>query len=170
MYFECYPSVMRHVRSMQLTRFTDYALRVLIHLGSRPEAFATVAALADDQGISRHHLTKVVHQLGVKGYIATVRGKGGGFRLARQAETIRIGDVVRDLETNFELAECFRAGASACRLLPACALKSALAEAGHAFLASLDAHTLADLLPAARPPTVMRRVARSAAGKGSVRS
>lgn len=155
---------------MQLTRFTDYALRVLIHLGSRPDGFATVAALAHDQGISRHHLTKVVHRLGVKGYIETVRGKGGGFRLARQAEAIRIGDVVRDLETNFELAECFRAGASACRLLPSCALKSALAEAGQAFLASLDAHSLADLLPTAKPPIVMRPAGRSVARKGSGRS
>jgi Rrf2 family nitric oxide-sensitive transcriptional repressor len=137
---------------MQLTRFTDYALRVLIHLGSHPGAPATVAAMAAAHGISRHHLTRVVHQLGVKGYITTVRGKGGGFWLARPPAAIGIGDVVRDMEPGFALAECFRPGASDCRLLPGCALQTALADAGGAFLASLDRHTLADLLPAARPP------------------
>ncbi|HET9463320.1 MAG TPA: Rrf2 family transcriptional regulator [Thiobacillus sp.] len=132
---------------MQLTRFTDFSLRVLIHLGSDPDTQATVAALAAEHGISRHHLTHVVHQLGVKGYIETTRGKGGGFRLARRPELILIGDVVRDMETGFELAECFRPGDSGCRLMPACALKPVLAEAGRAFLASLDRYTLADLLP-----------------------
>ena len=132
---------------MQLTRFTDFSLRVLIYLGSHPGAQATVAALASEYAISRHHLTRVVHQLGVKGYIETVRGKGGGFRLARPPAGIRIGDVVRDMETGFDLAECFRPGESTCRLMPSCALKSVLAEAGHAFMASLDRYTLADLLP-----------------------
>lgn len=138
---------------MQLTRFTDYSLRVLIYLGAHPDAQATVAAIAAEYGISRHHLTRVVHQLGLKGYIETLRGKGGGFRLARSPGLIRIGDVVRDMETGFELAECFRPGESNCRLLPACALKPVLAEAGRAFLASLDRYTLADLLPpgSARP-------------------
>lgn len=135
---------------MQLTRFTDYSLRVLIYLGAQPNTLATVSAIASEYGISRHHLTRVVHQLGIKGYIETVRGKGGGFRLARLPGQIKIGDVVRDVETGFEIAECFRPGTSACRLLPACALKPVLAEAGRAFLASLDQYTLVDLLPAAR--------------------
>ncbi len=132
---------------MQLTRFTDYSLRVLIHLGSHADTLATVGAIAEEHNISRHHLTRVVHQLGLKGYIETVRGKGGGFRLARRPDQIRIGDVVRDMETGFELAECFRPGDSGCRLLPSCALKPVLAEAGRAFLTSLDRYTLADLLP-----------------------
>lgn len=133
---------------MQLTRFTDYSLRVLIYLGTHPEPLATVAAITAEYGISRNHLTRVVHQLGIKGYIETTRGKGGGFRLARHPGQIRIGDVVRDMETGFDLAECFRPGESACRLLPACALKPVLAGAGRAFLSSLDQYTLADLLPA----------------------
>lgn len=132
---------------MQLTRFTDFSLRVLIHLGRHPDAQATVAGLAIEHGISRHHLTHVVHQLGLKGYIDTTRGKGGGFRLARSPELIRIGDVVRDMETGFEIAECFRPGQSACRLMPGCALKTILAEASHDFLARLDRYTLADMLP-----------------------
>lgn len=133
---------------MQLTRFTDYSLRVLIYLGTHADSLATVGAIAEEYAISRHHLTRVVHQLGIKGYIETVRGKGGGFRLARPPRRIRIGDVVRDMETGFELAECFRPGDTTCRLLPACALKPILAEAGRAFLSSLDQYTLADLLPA----------------------
>lgn len=133
---------------MQLTRFTDYSLRVLIYLGSHPDALATVAGIAEEYGISRHHLTRVVHQLGLRGYIETARGKGGGFRLARRPGQIKIGDVVRDMESGFELAECFRPNDSACRLLPACALKPVLAQAGRAFLSSLDRYTLADLLPA----------------------
>ena len=133
---------------MQLTRFTDYSLRVLIYLGAHPDALATVASITAEYGISRNHLTRVVHQLGIKGYIETTRGKGGGFRLARHPGQIRIGDVVRDMETGFDLAECFRPGESACRLLPSCALKPVLAGAGRAFLSSLDQYTLADLLPA----------------------
>ncbi len=136
---------------MQLTRFTDYALRVLIYLGTHTEEQATVAGIAAEYDISRNHLTRVVHQLGIKGYIDTVRGKGGGFRLARRPERIGIGEVVRDMESGFDLAECFRPGESRCRLLPACALKPVLAEAGRAFLASLDRNTLADLLPPTRP-------------------
>lgn len=148
---------------MQLTRFTDYAFRVLIHLGHHPDELTTVGALAAEHGISRHHLTRVVYQLGLKGYIDTVRGKGGGFRLARQPTDIRLGDVVRDMEPALELAECFRPGEVSCILLPACALKNFLADASDAFLASLDRHTLADLVqppsrpvPAKRPKTPHR--------------
>lgn len=131
---------------MQLTRFTDFSLRVLISLAARPDGLATVAALAEEHGISRHHLTRVVHQLGIKGYIETMRGKGGGFRLARVPEAIRVGDVVRDMESGFEIAECFQLGQSACRLMPGCTLKGVLGEAAQAFLATLDRYTLADLL------------------------
>jgi Rrf2 family transcriptional regulator, nitric oxide-sensitive transcriptional repressor len=132
---------------MQLTQFTDFSLRVLMHLAAHPEMQTTVGRMAEEHGISRHHLMRVVNQLGTKGYIETVRGKGGGFRLARSPEQIRIGDVVRDMETGFDLAECFRPGEDSCLFMPACALKPVLAEAGRAFLASLDQYTLADLLP-----------------------
>jgi Rrf2 family nitric oxide-sensitive transcriptional repressor len=136
--------------NMQLTRFTDYSLRVLIHLGTHPDALATVGGIAEAHGISRNHLVRVVHQLGLKGYIETARGKGGGLRLARAPALIGVGDVVRDMESGFEFAECFRADGAGCRLLPACALRPVLAEAGRTFLASLDRYTLADLLPPAR--------------------
>lgn len=133
---------------MQLTRFTDYSLRVLIHLANHPDALATVSELAALHDVSRHHLTRVVYELGLRGYVETVRGKGGGFRLARAPEDIRIGDVVRDMEPTFELAECFRPDGSRCVLLPGCGLKRMLTDASRAFLDSLDRHTLADL---ARP-------------------
>ncbi len=146
---------------MQLTRFTDFSLRVLISLATRPDELATVAALAQEHGISRHHLTRVVHQLGVKGYIETMRGKGGGFRLARVPEAIRVGDVVRDMESGFEIAECFQPGQSSCRLMPGCTLKGVLGEAAQAFLATLDRYTLADLLaPAGQVVTPATRSAR----------
>lgn len=132
---------------MQLTSFTDYSLRVLIHLGTHTDALSTVGAIAEEHGISRHHLTRVVHQLGLKGYIETVRGKGGGIRLARRPDQIGIGNVVRDMEPGFELAECFKPGESSCRLLPGCALMPVLAQAGRAFLETLDRYTLADMLP-----------------------
>jgi Rrf2 family nitric oxide-sensitive transcriptional repressor len=145
---------------MQLTRFTDFSLRVLISLAARPDALATVAALAGEHGISRHHLTRVVHQLGVKGYIETMRGKGGGFRLARAPEKICVGDVVRDMESGFEIAECFQPGQSSCRLMPGCALKGVLGEAAQAFLATLDRYSLADLLRA--PEQALRPATRFA--------
>lgn len=132
---------------MQLTSFTDYSLRVLIHLGTHTDTLSTVGAIAEEHGISRHHLTRVVHQLGLKGYIETVRGKGGGIRLARPPDQIGIGKVVRDMEPGFELAECFKPGESSCRLLPGCALMPVLAQAGRAFLETLDRYTLADMLP-----------------------
>jgi len=143
--------------AVQLTRFTDYSLRVLIHLANQPDKLATVAELAAEHDVSRHHLTRVVYQLGLRGYIETVRGKGGGFRLARAPAQIRIGDVVRDMEPSFELAECFRPDGSSCVLLPTCGLKGMLAEAGRVFLASLDRHTLADLItPASGKPSAVR--------------
>ncbi len=146
---------------MQLTRFTDFSLRVLISLAARPDELATVAALAQEHGISRHHLTRVVHQLGVKGYIETMRGKGGGFRLAHAPKEICVGAVVRDMESGFEIAECFQPGQSSCRLMPGCTLKGVLGEAAQAFLATLDRYTLADLLaPAGQVITPATRSAR----------
>lgn len=131
---------------MQLTRFTDYSLRVLIYLGMHRDRLATISEIAEHFWISRNHLTKVVHQLGAHGYIETVRGKGGGMRLARQPELINIGEVVRDTEENMDIAECFNVSNKDCPLLPSCILKSALTEARESFLATLDFYRLSDLL------------------------
>ncbi|TBR14455.1 MAG: Rrf2 family transcriptional regulator [Rugosibacter sp.] len=131
---------------MQLTRFTDYSLRVLIYIGLRQDRLMTISEIAAHYAISQNHLVKVVHQLGIHGYIETVRGKGGGMRLARRPELINIGDVVRNTEENMNIAECFNPGSQSCSLLPSCMLKSVLVEARQSFLATLDFYHLSDFL------------------------
>jgi Rrf2 family nitric oxide-sensitive transcriptional repressor len=136
----------QYVLTMRLTTFSDYAFRVLIYLGSAPQGLATIADIAAAYGISENHLMKVVHQLARLGYIETVRGKGGGMRLAKPPAAINVGEVLRATEDGFELAECMTEGESDCRIARACALKGALGEAVAAFLEVLDAYTLADLV------------------------
>ena len=134
---------------MRLTTFSDYAFRVLIHLGSAPQSLATIADIARAYGVSENHLMKVVHQLARLGYIETVRGRGGGMRLARPAGEINVGEVLRATEEGFDIVECMGEGGGDCRIVRACALKGALNEAVAAFLGTLDRYTLADLV---RPP------------------
>lgn len=136
----------RYILTMRLTTFSDYAFRVLIYLGAAPQRLATIADIAGAYGVSENHLMKVVHQLARLGYIETVRGKGGGMRLARPAAKINVGEVLRATEDGFALVECMGEGESDCRIVSACALKSALGEAVGAFLAVLDGYTLADLV------------------------
>jgi Rrf2 family transcriptional regulator, nitric oxide-sensitive transcriptional repressor len=130
---------------MRLTTYTDYSLRVLIRLALEPEKLVTIADIARSYRISEHHLMKVVHQLGVAGYVETVRGHGGGLRLAKAPAEIMIGDVVRKTEPDLGLVDCFRTPGS-CMIEPACALSGLLGEAMDAFMDVLDHHTLADLL------------------------
>ncbi len=133
---------------MRLTRYTDYALRVLLYLGTHPERLSTISEIATYHGISRNHLMKVVHQLGGLGYVDTLRGKGGGIRLALRPNDIIIGHVVRHTEENLEIVECFNPDNSDCVIQPGCRLKTALGEAINCFLATLDLYTLADFLDA----------------------
>lgn len=132
---------------MQLTLHTDYALRVLIYLTMQPAA--TIGELAEHYQLSRNHLVKVVNALGKQGFIVTMRGKGGGVRLARAPETISVGDVVRRMETHFDVVECLREHYShpACKALPFCGLRKALQHATDTFLSDLDGHTLASVVP-----------------------
>jgi Rrf2 family nitric oxide-sensitive transcriptional repressor len=127
---------------MRLTLYTDYSLRVLMYLGLKGEQLATISEIAAYYNISRNHLMKVVHQLGTLGYIETLRGKGGGIRLARPPAEIGIGDVVRHTEETLELVECGRG----CVIDPVCQLKYTMKEAMGSFMATLDLYTLADLL------------------------
>jgi Rrf2 family nitric oxide-sensitive transcriptional repressor len=131
---------------MRLTGFTDFALRVLMYVGAKGEALSTVEEIAEAYGISRHHLTKVVHRLGQLGYLETVRGKRGGIRLARDPGEINLGAVVRQTEDDLALVPCLPGGGPPCRIAPACVLKGMIGEALSAFLAVFDRHTLADLL------------------------
>ena len=130
---------------MKLTVFTDYSLRVLVYLAAGPERRATIAEISAAFDIKENHLTKVVHHLGKRGWLETTRGKGGGLVLARSANDIRIGDVVRDTEGQALPAECFAAEESGCPIVRCCRLKGVLDEAVRAFHAVLDRYTLADI-------------------------
>ena len=122
---------------MQQTLYTDYSLRVLLYLGLEPTRTVTITKIADAYHISRNHLVKVLHKHSLRGFIQTARGRGGGLALARPAAEIIIGDVVRHTEVNFNLVECFDRERSTCPITLACALKSALYVANHAFMALL---------------------------------
>jgi Rrf2 family nitric oxide-sensitive transcriptional repressor len=139
-------------RGVQLTRYSDYSLRVLIYLALAPGRLVTIEEIARSYGVSKAHLMKVVHQLGLRGHVETVRGRGGGLRLARRAEEIRVGDVVRSTEENLNLVECFDPASSRCAIEAACGLRSVMREALAAFLAVLDGYTLADLVAGRRKP------------------
>jgi Rrf2 family transcriptional regulator, nitric oxide-sensitive transcriptional repressor len=125
---------------MRLTAFSDYSLRTLICLAVRGQS--TIAEISRLYGISEAHLNKVVHQLGIAGDIETIRGRGGGIRLARPPKAINVGAVVRRTE-DLALVTCLEGGA--CLISPACVLQTALKEALAAFLAVLDRYTIADL-------------------------
>jgi Rrf2 family nitric oxide-sensitive transcriptional repressor len=131
---------------MRLTVYTDYALRVLMYVALHRDRLPTIAEIADSYGISRNHLMKVVYELGVGGYVETVRGKNGGLRLARQPRDIVLGEVVRRTEPDMALVPCFEAARSPCVITPACTLRRALHEARSAFLKVLDSYTLSDLV------------------------
>jgi Rrf2 family nitric oxide-sensitive transcriptional repressor len=131
---------------MRLTAYTDYSLRTLIYLAMNREQLVTVQQIADAHGIAKNHLTKVVHHLGLLGYIVTVRGRNGGLRLGREPSDIVIGDVVRNTETDFYMASCFDQAAAGCMYSAACALKGELSKATAAFLEVLDAVTLEQMV------------------------
>ncbi len=132
---------------MRLTTLTDYALRLLIYIGQRRERLCTIAEVAQAYDISEAHLMKITHLLGQAGWIETVRGKGGGMRLAHEPADINLGALVRSTESDFALVECL-ADHNMCSLTGQCRLTGVFTDALAAFLARLDAVTLADVLPA----------------------
>lgn len=131
---------------MRLTSFTDYTLRTLIYLAAQPGRLVTIAEIAALHGMSKHHLNKVVHELGLTGAIRTVRGRHGGITLACAPAAIRIGAVVRASEPDFCMADCFEPQRASCVHAGNCGMQRALGRATNAFLAALDALTLADLV------------------------
>ena len=137
---------------MRLTTMTDYALRLLMYVGQHPERLCTIAEIAQAHRISEAHLMKVTHQLGRRGWIETLRGKGGGMRLAFAPRDINLGEVVRSVEPDFAVVECLAAG-SQCAITGHCRLTGVLDGALRAFMSHLDGCTLADLLPAGGPVT-----------------
>jgi len=124
---------------VRLTLHTDYALRVLVYLAVRPNDRVATASIAEAYQISVHHLHKVVRALGELGVVTLHRGSGGGVELARPPEEISVGEVVRALDDENMLVECFRAETDACAISPACTLQGALRRAEEAFYAELDA-------------------------------
>ena len=141
---------------MQLTRHTDYALRVLMLLGLCPERRITIEEIAQRYGISQNHLMKIVQRLSADGYVEAVRGRGGGLRLARPAADICLGAVVRDFEVGMNLADCFAPQPSGgCPIESCCKLQPVLREALQAFLSVLESYTLADILGCQGTRTVL---------------
>jgi len=145
---------------MRLTRYSDYAMRILLYLAARPERVCSISEIAGAYGISQNHLVKVAHDLVKAGYIATLRGRTGGLRLGRPPASIRVGELIRHTEDDFELVEC-----PSCILARGCGLSSVLDEAMAAFMAVLDAYTLADLIERRRD--VLRLFLSSAPNSGA---
>lgn len=129
---------------MKLSSYTDYSCRVLMFLAVKEER-ATIEEIATAFHISKNHLVKVVHTLGQLGFIETTRGRGGGITLARPANQIIMGDVIRKTEANLQIVECFNASTNTCPIMNSCGLKPWLGDAIAAFLEKLDEVTLADI-------------------------
>lgn len=130
---------------MRLTQYTDFSLRVLIYLGLKGQELSTIQSISEAYGISRNHLMKVVQQLTRTGYVESVRGQHGGLRLKMAPTEIRLGALVKEMEPDLALVECFREN-NQCVITPACILPRMLNEATRAFFDVLDGYTLEDLL------------------------
>ena len=144
---------------MRLTSFTDYGMRALMRMASEPDRAYSTAELADEFGLSRNHLTKIIATLAQAGIVTTRRGGGGGAMLARSADQIRLGAVIRLLGAGQPMVECFAAAGGSCTLTGFCRLTGRLRSAQAAFLADLDLSTLADVaLPSRAPARAASRV------------
>ncbi len=130
---------------MKLTSYTNYALRTLQFAALRGTALSKVDDIVHVYGMARPHVAKIVHELGRAGYLETVRGRTGGFRLARSAEQIVVGDVVRLTEGPMTVVECFNAETNTCPLIKVCQLSRAISDATQAFMSVLDGTTVADI-------------------------
>ena len=131
---------------MRLTTMTDYAMRLLMYVAQQPDRLCTIAEVAKAYDISETHLMKITHQLGLKGWLETVRGKGGGMRLAAAPADISLGAVVRSMEPDFYLVECLTRDTT-CSLAGQCKLTGIMSGALQSMMQYLDSYTLADLLP-----------------------
>ncbi|MFS0823402.1 RrF2 family transcriptional regulator [Bacillus sp. 1P02SD] len=132
---------------MRLTNYTDYSLRVLMYLAIKnEEELCTIQEIAEAYNISKNHLMKIIHHLGKLEYIKTIRGRNGGFRLAKHPKDINIGEVVSNTEDDFNIVDCFKEGGGYCSISPSCKLKHALNEALQAFINVLNGYTLEDLV------------------------
>lgn len=133
---------------MRLTTMTDYAMRLLMYVAQHPDRLCTISEVAGAYEISEAHLMKITYRLGRSGWLETVRGKGGGMRLAAAPSEINLGAVVRSVESDFDIVDCL-ASDTTCLLKGHCRLSGIIAGALQSFMRHLDAYTLADLLPSA---------------------
>jgi len=131
---------------MQITKFSDYALRILIHLAVARDKRLSTREIAEMQGLSFNHLAKISQWLAAEGYVAATRGRGGGMRLAKAPAEISIGALLRKSERGSPLVECMRMDGGRCVLTPACGLLPVLSEAQEAFFQSLDGRSLEDVI------------------------
>jgi Rrf2 family nitric oxide-sensitive transcriptional repressor len=139
---------------MRLTQFSDYSLRVLLYLAIHPERWVPLPEISRAYGVSQNHLVKVAQTLQERGYVESLRGRGGGLRLAKAARSINVGAVVRATEPHFDLVECFNGENNTCPIDLACGFRSALLAAQKAFLRELNRFTLADFEP--RAPALIK--------------
>ena len=138
---------------MRLAEYTDHTLRVLMYCAAQSARLVTIAEMAQAQGISKSNLMKIVSDLARLGLLETTRGRSGGVRLVKPPAQIRIGDVVREAETDFRLVECFDEATNSCTMSPTCRLKGVFGKALTAYLRELDGATLADIVgPQRRAP------------------
>lgn len=142
---------------MQLTVYTDYALRTLLYLGVQPGRPVPVPEIAAAYGISAHHVAKVAKALVRGGFVKSHRGRAGGLELALAPEQIKVGAIVRETEPTLDLLECFDHRTSTCPITGVCRLERTLHDARAAFFEVLDRTTLADLLT---NPKLATRLAR----------
>lgn len=131
---------------MQLTQFTDYGLRSLMYLAANSGKRCSVREIAEHYGISRNHLVKVIHRLAQLEYITSSKGKGGGIELKQKANHLRLGDLVRKLEPNMYIVECFDRDRNTCRVVSSCQLKHYLLEANESFIQTLNRYSLEDAI------------------------
>ena len=136
---------------MRLTSFTDYSVRVLMYVAQKNGELASIREVSEVYDISRNHLMKVVHLLGKGGYLDTVRGKNGGFRLGKDPKDINVGVLIRYTEDDLSIVECFSSKEDRCALIDECAFSNVMQEALQAFMGAAEKYTLADLIKDKKP-------------------
>ena len=131
---------------MRLNAQTDFSLRILMYLAAKQGEAATIQEVTNKLGLSQAHLMRIAAKLSATGLVTAARGRSGGLKLARSADEITVEDVVKAIEPDFALVQCFnRTDGVGCTIEPACLLKGVLYSALNAFFAELRSANLAEL-------------------------
>ena len=150
---------------MRLTRYTDFAIRIMLYLAAHADRLCSIGEIARAYGISQNHLMKVASDLAGAGYVQSLRGRGGGLRLARSASQINIGQMVRHTEGNVDLVGC-----GECALAPACGMVCVFKDAVESFFKTLERHSLADIMENGRSDQLRQILAASGQSSRQTRS